>query len=61
MTFDKGAPKDDLPLDEWIAKSGYSWLDKDLKDIYINVDYAKAEVSITIKGWDEGISFKVEI
>ena len=50
-----------IPLAEWIAKMGYNWLKKDLEDIYIGVDYAKAEVSITIKGWDEGISFKVEI
>ena len=27
----------------------------------IGVDYAKAEVSISIKGWDDGYSFKVEI
>ena len=50
-----------IPLAEWINQMGYNWLQKDLEDIYIGVDYAKAEVSISIKGWDDGYSFKVEI
>ena len=50
-----------IPLAEWINQMGYNWLKKDLEDIYIGVDYAKAEVSISIKGWDDGFSFKVEI
>ena len=54
VTFVDGEPKDELPLNEWIAKSGYSWLDKDLKDIYINVDYAVGKVSVVIQGWIEG-------
>ncbi len=50
-----------IPLADWIDRMGYNWLKKDLEDIYIGVDYAKAEVSISIKGWDDGYSFKVEI
>jgi hypothetical protein len=50
-----------IPLADWIDRMGYNWLKKDLEDIYIGVDYAKAEVSISIKGWDDGVSFKVEI
>lgn len=50
-----------IPLADWINQMGYNWLKKDLDDIYIGVDYAKAEVSISIKGWDDGYSFKVEI
>ena len=50
-----------IPLAEWIDKMGYNWLKKDLEDIYIGVGSAKAEVSITVQGWDEGKSFKVEI
>ena len=50
-----------IPLAEWINQMGYSWIRKDLEDIYIGVDYAKAEVNISIKGWDDGYSFKVEI
>ena len=54
MTIVDGKEKDEFPLNEWIAKSGYSWLDKDLKDIYIDVDYAVGKVSIVIQGWLEG-------
>ena len=61
LIHDKGEVIETIPIAEWIDKMGYNWLKKDLEDIYIGVDYAKAEVSITIKGWDEGISFKVEI
>jgi hypothetical protein len=50
-----------IPLAEWINCMGYDWQKKDLEDIYIGVDYAKAQVSILIKGWEEGYSFKVEI
>ena len=59
VTFVEGEPKDELSLDEWIAKSGYSWLDKDLKDIYINVDYAVGKVSVVIQGWADGESFDI--
>ena len=61
VTFEDGTSKDDLPLDEWILKSGYSWLDKDLKDIYINVDYAVGKVSVVIQGWVEGEYIDIKI
>jgi hypothetical protein len=61
LIHDKGEVIETIPLAEWINKMGYNWLKRDLEDIYIGVDYAKAEVSIEVQGWDEGISFKVEI
>ena len=61
VILDNGQAIETLPLAEWIDRLGYSWLKKDLEDIYIGVDYARAEVCITVQGWDEGISFKVEI
>ena len=61
LIHDKGEAIETLPLAEWIDRMGYNWLKKDLDDIYIGVDYARAEVSITVQGWDEGYSFKVEI
>lgn len=45
---------DRLPLNEWIDRSGYSWLDRDLKDIYIAVDYALGKVSVSVHGWQKG-------
>ena len=61
LIYDKGEVIETIPLAQWINKMGYNWIKKDLDDIYIGVDYAKAEVSITVQGWDEGYSFKVEI
>ena len=61
VTFADGVEKDCLPLDEWINKSGYSWLDKDLKDIYINVDYAIGKVSVVIQGWIEGEHIDIKL
>ena len=61
LIYDKGEVIETIPLAEWINQMGYNWLKKDLEDIYIGVDYAKAEVSISIKEWDDGYSFKVEI
>ena len=58
---DRGEIIETIPLAQWIEKMGYSWIRKDLEDIYIGVDYAKAEVSISVNGWDDGYSFKVEI
>ena len=56
VAFLEGKELEEFPLDEWIASSGYSWLDQDLKDIYINVDYVAGTVSIVIQGWQEGES-----
>ena len=61
LVYEEGEVIESIPLAEWIARMGYNWLKKNLEDIYIGVDYAKAEVSISIKGWDDGYSFKVEI
>lgn len=49
-----GEQVDLLPLNEWIDRSGYSWLDRDLKDIYVGVDYALGKVSVSIQGWETG-------
>ena len=49
-----GVVVDELPLHEWIRQTGYSWLERDLKDIYIGVDYGQGKIAITIQGWAEG-------
>lgn len=42
---------DTLPLYEWINATGYDWDAKDLKDIYIGMDYSKSNVTITVQDW----------
>lgn len=59
VVYDKGIETDRLPLWEWILKTGYSWRDRDLKDIYIGVDYVRAEVSVAIQGWEPGESIDI--
>jgi hypothetical protein len=61
VIHEQGRAVEAIPLAAWIEGMGYSWIKKDLDDIYIGVDYARAEVSIAVQGWAEGHSFKVEI
>lgn len=61
VTYADNDRLDELPLYQWIEQTGYSWHDKDLKDIYIGVDYVRAEVTIIIQGWDEGDSYEVRL
>lgn len=59
IVYDQGTEAGHLPLWEWINRTGYSWSDLDLKDIYIGVDYVRYEISITIEGWDDGDSMNI--
>ena len=52
---------DQLPLYEWIRQTGYSWIERDLKDIYIGVDFGQGTVTVTIQGWNEGESLDIKI
>lgn len=56
-----GAHVDTLPLGEYIDATGYSWDAVDLQDIYIELNYAMAEVRISINEWDEEEAFIQEI
>ena len=56
-----GERLDDLPLYQWIEATGYSWHDRNLKDIYIGVDYVRAEVTIVIQGWAERESYEITL
>lgn len=40
-----------VPLGEQIHELEYDWEEKNLKDIYLGVDYAEASVEISIQGW----------
>lgn len=56
-----GAVVDLLPLHKWIRQTGYSWIERDLKEIYIGVDFCQCSVSVTIQGWNEGESLDIRI
>lgn len=57
----EGRETDRLPLHEWIARTGYSWLDRDLKDIYVTMDFAMTHVSVTVQGWDSDETLDIVI
>lgn len=50
-----------IPLAKQVREAGYSWLTKDLKDIYLGIDYAEAMVSISVQGWEDGKIFDITI
>lgn len=48
-----GMPEQQIPLDAYIAETrGFSWLDPDLKDLRIVIDYAQAQIRIAVLDWD---------
>lgn len=51
----------DLPLGEYIAKSGYDWTAADLEDIYIGIDFIRSEVSVSVCDWETGETFEMKI
>ena len=50
----KGVTIESINLAEVVRTMNYSWDAENLEDIYIGVDYAEAEVSISISDWGEG-------
>lgn len=61
LTASDGEDTDKLPLGEWILETGYDWTADDLKDIDMELDYARASVTISVEGWEDGNSITVEI
>ena len=47
------APVDILALGDYIKASGYDWTSEDLQDLYVNVDYSDAGVSVRIRDWEK--------
>ena len=52
MTKADGAPVDRLALGDYIRAAGYDWNREDLEDLYVNVDYTDAGVSVAIREWE---------
>lgn len=48
-------------LGEYVVSSGYDWSSKELKDIVIEIDYARSRIVVTVSGWTEEYVFDVEI
>lgn len=50
-----------FPLGEYLDKSGFDWTAEDLDDIYLEIDYARAGVSVSVADWQEGDSISITI
>lgn len=50
-------PVYDYPMGQLMYGSGYDWYRRDLDDLMVTVDYARAEVTVNIAPWDRGQEF----
>ena len=52
--YDRTQRADVLPIGDWIREIGYDWEEEDLKDITLDIDYARQRVWIALAGWEPG-------
>ena len=52
---------DTLPLGQYVSLSQYDWTARDLEPIDVDIDYARATISITVNDWTEAYSLIVTI
>ena len=48
-------------IGEYIIESGFDWKSKSLKDILVEIDYARTMLVFKIEGWEKSVSFDVVI
>lgn len=56
-----GRGPESFPLGDYIWSSGYDWNDEDLKDIFIRMNPAKAEMSVSTQNWKEEDCYDTEL
>lgn len=60
IVTDNGVAKS-FAIGNYIAASGYDWTSADLKDICLEIDYARTVISFTIDKWTHSEQFEVVI
>ena len=60
IVTDDGVAKS-FAIGNYIAASGYDWASADLKDICLEIDYARTVISFTIDKWTHSEQFEVVI
>lgn len=60
IVTDDGVAKS-FAIGNYIASSGYDWASADLKDICLEIDYARTVISFTIDKWTHSEQFEVVI
>lgn len=56
-----GSHVDTIQLGELIAATGFDWKAADLNDIVIKIDFAKADISVTVNEWHSDYTYEIEI
>lgn len=56
-----GSLVDTIPLGDLIEKTGYDWNLADLDDITIIIDFAKAEIVVSVNEWQSEYTYEIEI
>ena len=56
-----GGLADSLPLGLYIAESGFDWEAESLEDIVITVDFAKADLEVTVSEWNADTVYDITI
>lgn len=59
VVYRGGAIIGTYPLGEYIARMGYNWDAEDLQDIYVVVDLVMGQITISVEGWEEGMSWSI--
>ena len=52
--YDEKQRADAFPIGDWIRDIGYDWEEEDLKDITLDIDYARQRARIAIADWAPG-------
>jgi len=48
-------------LGEYLSEAGYDWDGDDLEDTYIEIDFARTRITVTIGGWQESCRHEIVI
>ena len=48
-------------IGNYIEASGYDWESMDLKDITLDIDYARTDITFRIDAWERTVQFEVVI
>lgn len=46
-----------FPLGSYIARTGYNWSAEELQDIYVVIDLALGQVTVSVDDWEDGTVF----
>ena len=61
LTLPDGLELNPLRLGEIIDAMGYSWKTDELQDIFVSLDFQYGIITVTVEGWEEGVTIPMII